>query len=129
MYRHSGFKKGLAVSIRGDNIAALSWVENNRCSSSYAQTSFLAYSWFVILSQVVVGNVEHIAGILMEDIDRLSRNLKLRSLPSELFMPSSNDTSLQELFRLCDPTLVHDLQDHFTVFKNVQRCLAHLGII
>jgi hypothetical protein len=129
MYRHSGFKKGLAVSIRGDNIAALSWVENNRCSSSYAQTSFLAYSWFVILSQVVVGNVEHIAGILMEDIDRLSRNLKLRSLPSELFMPSSNDTSLGELFRLCDPTLVHDLQDHFTVFKNVQRCLAHLGII
>jgi hypothetical protein len=87
---------------RGDNVAALSWARKNCCSSSAAQRAFIAHSWMAILSGNVLVDAIHQAGTTMGDIDGLSR---YKTTQFSAHTDLSPALRVDELFRLCDPTL------------------------
>lgn len=97
----------------GDNSSALSWVNDEKCRSAFAQLSFTIYSFLCLRRNIYVQDVLHRPGHLMGAIDALSR-----SLPHDL--DPLKEVSLDgvglfvELALLCDPILLNEsrVEDH-----------------
>ena len=118
--------KGTTLALKGDNIASLTWIEENKANSPSAHMAFIAYSWVVITTGLRVESVAHIAGASkeMKDIDALSRNYSndLEGLPQ--FMETSNNEKLKKLFRLCDPNIVRGhMPDQLAEFETMITCV------
>ena len=56
-----------------DNKAALAWAEENKCNSPTAQYALMVVTWMQMSTTVQVTDFEHVKGILMGDVDGLSR--------------------------------------------------------
>jgi hypothetical protein len=114
-----------------DNKAALAWASENKCNSPAAQYAFMVVTWLQMSTTVLVTDFEHVKGILMGDIDGLSRgyahsldvNKEYVSEPLQLQL-------LDELFVLLDLSIVRNLDDHHVAFSRVvsmTRMLSNYG--
>jgi hypothetical protein len=112
--------KDCCIHWTGDNSSALTWVDNQRCSSSFAQLAFTAFSFLSLRRKVVVVEVKHRPGHLMGAIDALSRR-KAHNLPPKFFVPIDNCDVINELVLLCDPILMLEarVSDHHVALQRV----------
>jgi hypothetical protein len=112
-----------------DNKSAISWAEGSKCNSMAAQYAFMAVTWQQLSSQFTFSKIEHQKGVLMGDIDGLSRGFPHSLDPTkEYVMSGTKKHSLDELFLLLDPSVIRDLVDHHTAFDAVitmTRNLSH----
>jgi hypothetical protein len=111
----------------GDNSSALSWVEKDRCSSSFAQLAFTAFSFLSLRRKIDVVEVNHRPGHLMGAIDALSRR-QSHDLPPQLLVSIDNYDVIKEMVLLCDPILMLEarVSDHHTALQNVFRVIDKL---
>lgn len=58
----------------GDNMSAIAWVKKNVAKSSAAFATFAVYSWLLTFANVFI-QPQHIPGISMGDVDKLSRQI------------------------------------------------------
>jgi hypothetical protein len=123
--RTLGQTRNLRLAWRTDNISALMWVRKHMCSSSAAQVSMLAVSLLSLRFQFDLTHTSHLPGVDMGDVDALSRG-RPHSLPVHLEVPMQHDTTVTELFLLCDPVSHHDLQDHLTVLERVNKIIDNI---
>ncbi len=74
-------------------------------------------------SQLVLTQAKHLPGVLMGDIDSLSRAKPTTSLPVELSVSSDvqNDPNINALFIACDPTVSRSVDAHKSIFVDVMR--------
>ena len=91
----------------GDNMSALSWVRKNACSSTPTRLAFLADCWLTTLTDVHTTSDKHKAGVLMGDIDGLSR-LRNHEFDESLNLKHLLSKEITELFVICDPTIAED---------------------
>jgi len=112
--------KGCRIHWTGDNTSALSWVDENRCNSNFAQRAFIAFTFLCLRFQIEVVDVVHRPGYLMGAIDALSRDLP-HTLNPTLFRSIASSAVIDRLLKVCDPNtlLVHDLSDHHTALLSV----------
>jgi hypothetical protein len=118
--------KPLRVLWVGDNVAALKWASDNKCSSRAAQYANIAYAWFQIYASIQVTCTRHCAGIDMGDIDGLSRDMKTTTLDHSLRIDLSKHNTIQQLFKLFDPTVQRNLDDHHVAYKLIHSLLQSL---
>jgi hypothetical protein len=110
-----------------DNKAAICWADENKCNSLAAQYAFMVVTWMQLSSRFQFTEVEHFAGVLMGDIDSLSRGYSHSLDPSkEHIMTAQQLSRLEELFLLLDPSVPRDLQDHHRAFDSVIRLTRSL---
>lgn len=119
--------KDCCIHWTGDNSSALSWVDKQRCSSSFAQLAFTAFSFLSLRRKIDVIEVKHRPGHLMGAIDALSRR-KAHNLPPGLLMPIDNCKIINELVMLCDPVLMLEarVSDHHIALQKVFRVVDEL---
>lgn len=102
----------------GDNEAALSWAANNKCNSAAAQYGFLVITWLRLTSKFTFVDTQHQPGVLMGDIDSLSRGLPHSLDPTREYKVSALQLQrLNDLFLELDPAIVRNLGEHHTVFS------------
>jgi len=121
--------RGTTFALTGDNTASLSWVAKNKASSPSAHIAFLAYSWVVIVTGLRMVSTDHIAGKSdqMHDIDALSRNYANSLDDSVQFMQTSGNVKLDNLFKLCDPTIKRGpMPAQLREFEQVIECILDL---
>jgi hypothetical protein len=108
-----------------DNKAALTWAADNKCNSLASQIAFYGVAWKQLSAQLVLVGVTHIPGVLMGNIDSVSRQLP-HTLPIELLFPLSESQQglTIELLKLCDPTVSRDLMKHQDAFAAVVRMMT-----
>ena len=108
------------VSWVGDNKAALSWANDNRCKSPAAQYAFLVVTWQQLSTGFQVLRSSHKRGIDMGAIDALSRDHE-HSLDRDLEYIIGNERHrrLDALFVLMDPSVERNLDEHHFVFGAV----------
>ena len=101
-------------------MSALSWVDENRCKSNFAQRAFIAFTFLCLRFQIEVADVIHRPGHLMGAIDALSRD-NPHDLDPQLFRSIDSSVVIDRLLRVCDPTtlLDNDLSDHHTALLSV----------
>ena len=87
----------------GDNMSALAWVAKQSCSSTNTQMAFLADCWLSTIHNIITTDVDHRAGVDMDDHDGLSR-LKAHSFDPKLNLDHLITSDVDALFSLCDPT-------------------------
>jgi hypothetical protein len=87
-----------------DNTSAISWVTKNMAKSKAAQFAFLVYTWLGLVSGVRVVSSEHIPGLSMGCVDKLSRFEPTPELsPAEDWSNCIPLDLLNDLFVNCDP--------------------------
>ena len=111
----------------GDNISALSWAHKEKTTSNAAQFSLLFNTWFQIYNNFRI-MTSHRAGILMGDIDSISR-LRKHSLPSHLEIHPSSIPNLDKLFMQCNILEVTNLRDHHLVLSDVIQLVTSFSSI
>jgi hypothetical protein len=114
-------RNGLQVHVpfwRGDNVAALSWAEKNKCKSKGGQMAHLAVTWLSLCLGAQAPEVEHVAGWRMVDIDSLSRGYR-HHLDRRLQVKISDLDGFVELMSWCDPTAQLSVGDHHVVFRSI----------
>ena len=96
------------------------WARANKCNSLTAQYAFMVVTWKQMTSSFEFSHIEHMRGVLMGDIDSLSRG-KPHSLDTskQVIMSVHQTLKLDELFLLLDPSVVNDVLDHHHVFDSV----------
>lgn len=110
----------------GDNMSSLSWVRKEACRSSGALLAFLAEAWFSTMYNITTGLVSHRAGVDMGDHDSLSRFWET-SFDKQLNLAHLMDENINDLFRLCDPTVGPDSgQFSLTSFTRIVTILDKL---
>ena len=101
-----------------DNKAALAWAEVNKCNSPAAQYALMVVTWLQMSTKVQVTGVEHVKGILMGDIDGLSRGYThSMDVRKEYILEPAQHQLLDKLFMLLDLSVVRDLDDHHVAFS------------
>ena len=122
---HHAKLRNLSIMWVGDNTSSLSWVSKRRSTSRFAQTAFYAYTWICLRMNVDVSTTVHLAGVLMGDIDSLSR-FRPHSLPHQKNMSSLLKYRADRLFTLCDPTrnLGESIAAHLHSFCEVAHLIA-----
>jgi hypothetical protein len=114
-------RNGMTVHVpfwRGDNVAALSWAESNKCNSKGGQMAHLAVTWLSLRLGAQAPEVEHVAGWKMGDIDSLSRGYS-HTLDRKMQVEPADLEGFVELMSLCDPTTQLSVGDHHVVFRNI----------
>jgi len=73
--RKTSFRDSSMITYRwiNDNTGALAWAEKDKCSSLASQIACLAVSQLNLLSNIWLMGSVHLPGILMGDIDKMSR--------------------------------------------------------
>jgi hypothetical protein len=103
-----------------DNKAALAWAEDSKCNSPAAQYALMVVTWLQMSTTVLVTDFEHVKGILMGDIDGLSRgyahSLDVRK---DYILEPAQHQLLDELFMSLDLSIVRNLEDHHVAFSRV----------
>jgi len=115
--RKTSFRDSSMITYRwiNDNTGALAWAEKDKCSSLASQFACLAVSQLNLLSNIWLMGSVHLPGILMGDIDKMSRKefhedngSDIRnvcpSLLPRLFVPLET-IEIVRLFTACDPAL------------------------
>ena len=107
------FHRGCNIHWTGDNVASLSWVDENRCKSNFAQRAFMAFTFICLRFQIQVVEVKHRPGILMGAIDALSRGYA-HDLDPLLFKSIDESVVILRLLAVCNPALLLEanLMDH-----------------
>ena len=117
---------GLVVTWLNDNVAALSWVEKNKCKSRWAQAAFIAVTWLT-LSLCISTKCDWIAGMSMTDMDALSRAQPHNLDPRLEFIPTWSQLRwLDALLDMCNPhgpTTCVELRDCFSAVMEIVRGL------
>ena len=104
----------------GDNESALSWAGNNKCSSPGAHYAFLVVTWLQMVSRFSFKKITHQPGIVMGDIDKLSRGLHhFMDVEKEFVLSESQLMRMNNLFCLLDPSLTRNIDDHHSAFMLV----------
>jgi hypothetical protein len=105
----------------GDNRSALRWAEQKRCKSAHTQQAFMAFTWLNLIGNIQSVSTTHRAGILMGDIDRLSRRQKLQVLDPALHVNLQHHQEVQHLLQLIDPTLLanSNTKNHHQAFTDI----------
>ena len=108
-----------------DNTTALSWAEDNKCSSSYGHFANIIMSWFQIYTGSNVSRATRIPGKDMGFIDDLSRDVDnpLRRSVPEVAVESCVS---EELFSLCNPMAHQTRRDNLEAFYRVHEILHKL---
>mgnify|MGYP006950272510 CR=1 FL=1 len=122
--RRNGLFGESFIQWTNDNESALKWARRNICKSRATQIGNMSYVWFQLMSKVSVRKTMHIPGISMGDIDAGSRDGFTPSLLPHLYVDLSVFPEVEELFRLCDPSL--QVVDHHDAFLSVHRVLGRL---
>ena len=119
---------GQEVRWVNDNKAALCWADENKCNSPAAQYAFMVVTWKQLSSACKFVGVEHQAGILMGDIDGLSRGFPHSMDPlKEYVLEGGRMVVLNELFGFLDPSIVRNLDDHHMAFSAVVLLASRLS--
>ena len=126
--RSSFFRPGCCIHWTGDNCSALSWVDNDRCKSIYAQRAFMLFSIICLRFQIKVVGVEHRPGMLMGAIDALSRDME-HDLDPLLFKALDDNGYIAKIMSICDPILVDqaNLVDHHVALGVVMQVIDLLS--
>ena len=102
----------IAIEWVGDNTSALSWAQQNKCRSASAQRAFVAYTMVQLTGGVVCSGTQHMAGVDMGDIDRLSRQRAVLDLDPALSVPTSQIPAFLALFCTLDPAVPNNHTRH-----------------
>ena len=120
--------RGAIVTVRwtNDNMSALTWVQNNKCSSRCGQHASYALTVFQLRTQLTITDCVHIPGTEMLDnsIDALSRDFPTPDLDPSCFVNIVDQTPILELLRLCDPTINQDVVDHFSALSMICKVIS-----
>jgi hypothetical protein len=108
----------------GDNKAALNWAESGRCSSRACQHANLIQSWLQIYAGIEISSTSHRPGEKMGIIDDLSRDKAAESLHKNLYVDLETLAPVLELFRLCDPSVTFNLEDHHTALQRIYQLMS-----
>jgi len=114
--------RGTRILWKGDNKAALSWVNDNKARSASAQASFITYSWILVRSGLVLVPARHEHGAIaeMKDLDDLSRERTVAGLDPDLNVELAAYDGVDELFALCSPLRDSTvLKDHAILLENI----------
>jgi hypothetical protein len=65
--------RDFTVDVKGDNTASLSWLKSGRVTSSLARNASIGLSLLLVHMGCRIGVVDHVAGVLNEQMDGLSR--------------------------------------------------------
>jgi len=109
-----------------DNEGALTWAANSKCSSQASAFACIAVTQLHLLSNLKVMDTVHLPGVLMGEIDAMSRReihpdigKVCPSLTPELYLPLDS-TNIVNLFRDCDPARVFPtVRDYHVMFLQV----------
>jgi hypothetical protein len=121
--------KGSTLYWKGDNKAALSWVNDEKGRSSTAQAAFTAFSWIMIRSGLRLVPAQHIAGASeeMRECDDLSRGRSVPSLDHGLGINLAAIPGVDELFSLCSPLRESVmLEEHCALFERLSSVINSL---
>jgi hypothetical protein len=120
--------RGAIVTVRwtNDNMSALTWVQNNKCSSRCGQHASYALTVFQLRTQLTITDWVHIPGteMLENSIDALSRDFPTPDLDPSCFVNIVDQTPILELLRLCDPTINQDVVDHFSALSMICKVIS-----
>jgi len=120
--------RGAIVTVRwtNDNMSALTWVQNNKCSSRCGQHASYALTVFQLRTQLTITDCVHIPGteMLENSIDALSRDSPTPDLDPSCFVDIVDQTPILELLRLCDPTINQDVLDHFSALSMICKVIS-----
>ena len=104
----------------GDNTTAIQWATANKCSSRAGQVTSMVITWFQVIAQIDIVQVEWTPGITMLEIDDGSRDVSNEKLLPALYLPTQRSGSaLDHLFRICDPNARLQVGEHHAVFQEV----------
>ena len=96
------------------------WASANKCNNLSAQYAFMVVTWKQMTSFFEFSHIKHMRGVLMGDIDSLSRGKPHSLDTSKQYIMSVHQTlKLDELFLLLDLSVVNDVLDHHHVFDSV----------
>jgi hypothetical protein len=111
-----------------DNKAAITWAENSKCNSMAAQYAYMAVTWQQLFSKFRFIEVEHQKGVLMGDIDGLSRGFPHSlDINKKYVLNSAQCTSLDKLFSVLDPSVQNNLISHHEAFVAVVNLTRELS--
>lgn len=110
MMKVQGFRD-VKVKWINDNMSALSWMHQDYCASDNVQYTFLTISWLAMINKIQIPSVQHIPGITMGDVDRLSRSLDTSYDPQLDMSHLLHTDSIHQLILKCDPST---LDNQFT---------------
>ena len=80
----------------------------------------MVVTWLQMSTAVQVTDFEHVKGILMGDIDGLSRGYAHSlDISKEYILEPAQQQLLDELFMLLDLSIVRNLEDHHIAFSRV----------
>ena len=115
------------VNWRNDNMSALSWVTNNMANSKAAQLAFLTYTWVGLMTGCRVELAQHIPGVSMGFVDKLSRFMPTPELDGfEDWSKLLPTKALDNLFLGCNPIFANEKRlDSWS--KSVSSVIAHVS--
>jgi hypothetical protein len=121
--------RGTTVQWSTDSATALSWVDEGRCSGLFTQRAFMSLTAIVLKYDLKILDCIKIPGVLMGDVDKLSRFEPTPSLPPALAYNAEANPSIVAMCAVIDPTTLLDgcLPQHHEAYRNVHRCVAALG--
>jgi len=111
----------LAVRLRGDSVAALTWVDTGKVHSSRASNAFLFFTLMVLQLGLVVTDVEHLPGAKNWKCDKLSRAPRTCTMddighPGLPLVRLVDDPTAAVILELCDPRLDTQSEAGFSSF-------------
>ena len=107
-----------------DNTSAIKWATANKCSSRAGQMTSMAITWFQIVAQVDIVQVDWTPGITMLEIDDGSRDVPHPKLTDELYTQTERKGSaLEQIFNICDPIRQIRVGDHHAAFMEMNTLL------
>jgi hypothetical protein len=123
-----------------DNVGAIQWVANNKCSSLAVQYACLATTQLMMNAPIFMVPPEYKPGAEMGDIDTMSRIVLRKgespiherhmhacpSLKPEAYI-AFDDPLIHELFTLLDPSIVRECeQDHHVAYISVSNVTTRI---
>ena len=129
LYLFERAPSGSTIEWSGDNMSALSWVEDNKARSAFAQYAFTAYSWLIVRTGYFVVSTRHVAGNSSEMArpDAMSRNSVHPDEDASLHRDLGAFPPVVRLFALLNPNQVHPLYvETLVVFEEITSCITQI---
>jgi hypothetical protein len=97
---------------RTDNMAAIAWIESNKCKSLATQVACMSQNYMQTYSRIDIVSIEHLPGTEMKEIDVESRREEhlgptefCESLPPELEIDLECYPIVRRFLTIADPTM------------------------
>jgi len=121
------YKKPSTTNVKwiNDNAAAVKWAEKNKCASQQGHIVNIVMAWFQIYASYNVTRVDRIPGKDMGFIDDISRDV-YHPLMDKIPYIDIRSIEIDQLFDLCNPTIIHDKEDNLVAFTSVHRLLSKM---